>query len=395
MARVMRPPDHDRHGDPLDAALSTLLRSRSSQPQGCDAELAAAFAEGRLRGEEKERFQSHIADCARCRQLTTELLEDNLSAGAAPRPALGWQWWSWRWAAPVMAGGLIAVSAVYYQIEQTRPLALDQKSDMPVEVAEAGKAEPAPKPTDATAPVPASRAEKPVPRRPQAPQPSQEALIAHKAIPPIQPDFSAGRSVGGERDERGQSQLRTPAEPRANELRVVNDRESDRLDANKIQQASQRAAATAAPRETGNVAALTEKSEEARKSDQETANLAVLTKEKSEEAGQDQKKEDQKQEAAGGAVGGSLVGLRSADRQLAAKSYRLPDGAPVTHFAVSGNRIWAVSTAGRVYRSLDGGKTWVKLPSPTTADLVRVELESETMLKVVDARGVEHKLSVR
>jgi hypothetical protein len=73
---------------------------------------------------------------------------------------------------------------------------------------------------------------------------------------------------------------------------------------------------------------------------------------------------------------GSLNALRAgtaAPRNLAAA----PGGSP----------LWRVGPQGAVERSRDGGTTWEKLPSPTTADLVAVEVRSDDAATVVTAGG--------
>ena len=113
-------------GSDMDAALRRALQAGGGAVPGCDAELAAAYAEGRLHGAERQRLEAHLAECDPCRRLSTILLEERLEAEPRPRLAPARSWWRWQWAAPAMASVVIVASVVYYQREQvvSKPLSV-------------------------------------------------------------------------------------------------------------------------------------------------------------------------------------------------------------------------------------------------------------------------------
>src|SRR5713226_4890537 len=101
-------PDEQR---PLDAALRATLRSKAEHLPGCDAELAVAYLERRLDRQERQRFETHMAECAGCRALAAALAPELMPETAAPVPA--GHVWGWRWAVPAVAGLVIVGSVVY------------------------------------------------------------------------------------------------------------------------------------------------------------------------------------------------------------------------------------------------------------------------------------------
>ena len=86
-----------------DAALRQVLRA-AGPVAGCDVELAAAYAEGRLHGAERRQVESHLAECAACRGVATELLQERAPQEPAADPAPVRTWWRWQWAVPALAG---------------------------------------------------------------------------------------------------------------------------------------------------------------------------------------------------------------------------------------------------------------------------------------------------
>src|SRR5713226_7132043 len=94
-----------------DAAIRAALRSEAERLHACDAELAVAYFERRLDRRERQRFETHMAECAGCRSLTAALAR--MFEAIEPVPAR--RLWGWRWAVPAMAGLVIVGSVVYYQ----------------------------------------------------------------------------------------------------------------------------------------------------------------------------------------------------------------------------------------------------------------------------------------
>ena len=292
----------------MDAALRKVLRA-GRRPSGCDAEMAAAWAEGRLKGVERERFEGHIAGCTDCRALATAMLEELAPERPAPAPAPLWSSMRWRWAVPATAGVLMVGSAVYFR----RPEPPVQKAAEATQVRAVADQE-----------VERQVAAAPGPAAPAVRQPPR--LRRDDAVPAAAAPVSVAEGVTAREERAGSFDRRE-----ADELRKV-------------------AADKPASGVIGGVA---------------------------------------------GEPAQSFRGTRAQQLQALEQgknaAYLLPGGAPLRAVARSGNRIWAVSDGGQIFRSLDAGQTWEKLASPTDADLILVELESETSLVVGDKAGTKYK----
>ncbi|MBI3694995.1 MAG: zf-HC2 domain-containing protein [Acidobacteria bacterium] len=314
----------------MDAALRRALRSATGPATGCDAELTAAYAEGRLKGAERQRLESHLTLCASCRALATAMLQEKPeSHHTAARP-----WWSWRWAVPAMAGVVLVGSVVYYQRSQV----LERPARQVAQVVSAPAAPPA---------APQQRAD--------------QSVIREKAVGGGPEHAPASQPRAGERAGLAPAGIRrsipkpTAPEPVAepaslSEPAVVADALKSRLDENKKE-------AAAAP-----------------------AQQQLLT------AGQASGK------MAAGAPAAYVQSAAANLAKQPFPPAPLPEGAPLRHFTQRGPLVWAVSDGGRIFRSADGGETWTKLESPTTNDLVRVVWESETKLVVEDKQGNRYTL---
>jgi hypothetical protein len=102
----------------MDGALRRVLKPAAGGVAGCDPELNAAYAEGRLRGAERQKLEAHLAACGDCRRLVTEWMEETAAVVA---PAPGRVWWHWRWAVPALAGMAIVGSVVYLREPPPKP----------------------------------------------------------------------------------------------------------------------------------------------------------------------------------------------------------------------------------------------------------------------------------
>jgi hypothetical protein len=315
----------------MDAALRKAMRSAQKPHTGCDAELAAAYAEGRLKAGERERFEGHIAECTACRALTTAMLEELAPAAASP-PRVPALWWRWQWAVPAMAGIVIVGSAVIYQ--QTRMEA--PKTQMAVDRLET-RSNVAPAEVPAAKPAPADR----------------ERAAARRSVAPATPA----------------RELKDDAVNRRDELAVATEPARQKQEQEQFVTAPVSVAQAPA-------SGFKEKGADVREYDKKVVGAVVggvAGPAKEEFTGARRQQLQKLQQAAAGA-------------------YALPDAAPLRAFTASGDRIWAVSDGGRIFRSTDGGKTWQKLESPATEDLVSVTLESETSLVVTDRKGNQHRL---
>ncbi len=422
----------------MDAALRKALRSAQKAHSGCDAELAAAYTEGRLKGVERRRFEGHLAECAACRGLTTAMLEELHPETVPPVPAPAWSFLRWRWAVPAMAGVLIVGSAVYFERQDIAPPAA---TVTPV-------AAPAQEPAPAAAfesPARAARnrrdevaerekagVETLADRRLQ----KEEQVAVAQAPAAVAADLADANKAKNVSELRESDELRkavatkpagvvvgAAAETPSQASKAKSVSESRGSDEPKRAVASKSGVVVGAVAGAPSQASKAKNVGEPRESDElkkavtsKSAGVvvgAVASRGSELKKGGDlgavaepPRQSDDLQKAAakpagvvGGAAGESSQSFAGSRRQqlqqfregAAQPPFTLPDGAPLRALARSGNRIWAVSDGGRIYRSLDAGVTWEKLPSPTQNDLVSVDLESETSLMVVDKAGNRYK----
>ena len=337
-----------------DAALRQVLRA-TGPVAGCDVELAAAYAEGRLQGAERRQVESHLAECAACRGVATELLEERAPQEPATDPAHERTWWRWQWAVPALAGVLIAGSVVFYQREQVL-----RQAGAPVGVRQVAQLD--------RAPAPALEDRKPLQDHPVQPpqQPPVDALrkrakpaAAERASPPAAieefRDARAGQVAEAEQLKDGrEAAVSAPADEvgRANKV------------ANAAAPPAPKAAPAPAAPAAGVVGGFIQAERDATGARRQEA--ASLDKEKS-------------------------VALLARGADVAPAP--LPEGAPTRALARDGERLWAVSDGGRIFRSTDAGRTWAPLASPTTADLVAVRWDPQARtLTVQDRNGREYRI---
>jgi hypothetical protein len=148
----------DKNSEPLDAILRRAMRSQPgpATAECADAESLAAYSDRSLSVRERERLETHFADCARCQLLLADIARADesarieKSAGAVP-------WYRrWRIAIPALA----AAAAVLVFISIRRPAEVAPPNDQLVAMAEheapapnvAAKQAPLPAPAPAAAP---------------------------------------------------------------------------------------------------------------------------------------------------------------------------------------------------------------------------------------------------
>ena len=157
-------PDN-RNNDPLDPILRHATRARPgpATPECADAESLAAYSDRSLAATDRERLETHLADCMRCQLMLSDIARAEESARAASAASEVPWYRRWRIAIPALA----AVAAVLVFIAIRRPANEDRQSDQLVAMAknEAPHAEsaeqeaPAPPPQAAPpAPAPAAAA---------------------------------------------------------------------------------------------------------------------------------------------------------------------------------------------------------------------------------------------
>src|SRR5580700_5255560 len=152
-------------------------------PECADAEALAAYSDRSLAAAERERLETHFADCMRCQLVLADIARADESARDA-RAASEVPWYR-RWSIAIPA--LAAVGAILVFIAIRRPVNEEPRSDQLVAMAkrEARSVEPAaPEPAEApelpeaaSAPPPAAPAPAPAP-------PASNEIAMNEAKPP-------------------------------------------------------------------------------------------------------------------------------------------------------------------------------------------------------------------
>ncbi len=123
----------DKNSEPLDAILRRAMRSQPgpATPECADVESLAAYSDRSLSARERERLETHFADCARCQLLLADLARADESARIA-KSAGEVPWYRrWRIAIPALA----AAAAVLLFISIRRPAVVEPPNDQIVAMA--------------------------------------------------------------------------------------------------------------------------------------------------------------------------------------------------------------------------------------------------------------------
>src|SRR6202046_4511241 len=123
----------DKNSEPLDAILRRAMRSEPgpATPECADTESLAAYSDRSLSARERERLETHFADCARCQLLLADIARADESAREA-RSAGEVPWYRrWRLAIPALA----AAAAVLVFISIRRPPNEETQGDQRVAMA--------------------------------------------------------------------------------------------------------------------------------------------------------------------------------------------------------------------------------------------------------------------
>ena len=124
----------DKNSEPLDAILRRAMRSQPgpATPECADAESLAAYSDRSLSARERERLETHFADCARCQMLLADIARADESAREA-KSAGAVPWYRrWRIAIPALA----AAAAVLVFISIRRPANVAPPNDQIVAMAQ-------------------------------------------------------------------------------------------------------------------------------------------------------------------------------------------------------------------------------------------------------------------
>ena len=208
----------DKNSEPLDAILRRAMRSQPgpATPECADAESLAAYSDQSLSARERERLETHFADCARCQLLLADIARADESAREAK--SAGEVPWYRRWRVAIPA--LAAAAAVLVFVSIRRPAIVAPPSDQIVAMAQheapaenlAAKQPPLPAPVPAAAPsTPASVAAAAPSNEIAMNEPKREAAPRAQAMPP-----SASRALKGSVEAFGAGALMARGAPAAN-----------------------------------------------------------------------------------------------------------------------------------------------------------------------------------
>jgi hypothetical protein len=112
--------DPDRNNEPLDGILRRTMRAQPgpATPECADAESLAAYSERSVTAAQRERLETHFADCMRCQVLLADIARAGEGArGVQAASEVPW-YRRWRIAIPALA----AVAAVVVFIAMRRPV---------------------------------------------------------------------------------------------------------------------------------------------------------------------------------------------------------------------------------------------------------------------------------
>jgi hypothetical protein len=257
----------------------------------------------------------------------------------AEEPSPARAWWRWQWAVPALAGMLVVGSVVFYQREKV----LRQSAPGPAaQIAQLEKPE-------KEIPSPAAQPVEPSPEPTPAERRNDSRPAARVGADRVAPAAPPAAAAGGYRSAEASQVL-------------------DRQEAASAHVAGNAGppAAVAAPAAPPPAAVGQVREGERGQSDQRLRAGAVEEKQKA-----------------------TVMFAKRADEGLAP----LPEGAPLRASTREGDRIWAISDGGLVFRSTDGGRTWTRLASPTTADLVLIRWDPQArQVVVVDRQGAEYRV---
>ena len=169
----------DRNLEPLDAILrrASALAPGPATPECADPEMLAAYYDRSLDASERNRLDSHFADCARCQMQLATIARAAQRAGKA-RPAFGIAWLRrWQIAIPAFA----AVAAVVVVIAVMRPGNDESRRGQQIELAK----------REAPLMDSGSRASAPVSEVAPAPEAATNALAGNEARPAKPPAIAA------------------------------------------------------------------------------------------------------------------------------------------------------------------------------------------------------------
>jgi hypothetical protein len=391
----------DKNSEPLDAILRHAMRSQPgpATPECADPESLAAYSDRSLSARERERLETHFADCARCQILLADIARADESARLAQSAgAVPW-YRRWRIAIPALA----AAAAVLVFISIRRPANVAPPNDQIVAMAR--HEAPAENLAAKSLPVPAAPSA-PVSMAAAAPsneialnEPKPEAAPRAQAMRP-----SAPRSLKGSVETFGGGALMARGAPAANvtgQPPATTTPESVAAQASSADSVSREAVAAAAPQTTARSAAVGGMLAEPAAATNTrafgslgTGSGAIVAATRGGAA----------VGAVAGAAGGATVAASPSDALASATPVtisapdqsvtwiagkngmivrRAADGSThpqhsgastdlVAGAAASATVCWIVGRSGTIVRTTDGGEHWTLVPGPTADNLTAV-----------------------
>jgi hypothetical protein len=382
----------------LEKLIAGKLRAQlqAEGPDCAGVETLAAYVDQTLTRGERESLQSHLALCARCQEQVAELVrlseaeEPARVLALGPAPGRRIAWFRWAWAAPALVA--LVVAGLWYTGE-FHPLLKQQEPTVL-------QAPPAPEPSEAPeelkyAQAPGSPAGRKEVGKVQPEKKAKEEMVSALAPSAPKPSLAytgraggvAGAGITTENlaapapgviatpSER--ARLLAPAPPPARDEAVPATHE-DRLAARAEVPPP---AAEAAPQATREKAGQQATAVVGGTASKERETLGFLTR------GVAAKKAIAPSPAGHWRVGrhGLIQKADASGNWVAQASGVDADLFDITFATPSVG--WAVGQAGTVLRTIDGGKTWNKVPIPTRADLILVTASGDLTAQVVTRDG--------
>ena len=324
----------DKNNEPLDSILRRAMRAEPgpATPECADAEALAAYSDRSLAAAERERLETHFADCMRCQLVLADIARAEESALDA-RAASGVPWYR-RWRIAIPALGAVAAILVFIAIR--RPVNEEPQRNEVVAMAKRESPELA-------APAPAA-----------APEMPEVASAPAPAAPPPAPAPPSSNGIAMD-----EAKAPAAAAPRAQAMDGTAlhrmQRSAAALDAQTAAQNDESAAKAGAMQSystavTGGVATRTDAYR------QEAGVLATIS-------------------PADRSVTW-IVGRNGTISRVDANGSRHPLQSGVSIELVAGaapssSVCWVVGSGGTILRTTDG-EHWVAVASPTTENLVAV-----------------------
>ena len=381
---------HDRNSDPaMDKALRrSLSESLDASGKDCpDASILAAYFDRELSAAETDRWETHFSVCTCCQEQLAVLARTEPAVAVEPAAA-GWRrFWTLR-PAPSGAG-----------LRSLAPLAT---------AAAAVVLWVAIRPEPPTMPAPpatvASRRAAEVPEQPAAKPPAKEAETGLvNAKPAVEADKLAGadkraladQTVASGRLEATAPKVPAPAQEVAQAGRADHEYRVEMQAAKPAGALTQEKLEARAEAPQPPVGALEKKQAEnaavqAAAAPRDQAQQPVVVA----DAAHDEGKARSREEAPAAPAEGMRSKMAVADLQKAAPGRPEALGGliatrgQVVVAAPKGSVLWRFGVRGLIEKSTDAGKTWSRLQSPVTVDLVAGSAPSEKVCWAIGASGV-------